>query len=268
MKKLTIQEKKDTAYSVRPNHLEHKEVDMTKRTVDLIANTYWWFDTDADVLVPGCCAKSITDRGPQSKMPGKIKHANHHELKEAYAKPVLIEETTMKGLEVLHANSFFPETQLAEDKLIEYQHEMIDQHSIGFNYLQIEFIEKEAEGWDDVMAKLINPEDAEAAGFMYLVKEVALYEYSNVAFGANRLTPSMGAKSNNPNIKYNNLITKLKALHEGLRSGGDKYLMLIEEKQINQMIYELINPEPSLKDTQLEPSGGDTLDIASLVKNY
>ena len=268
MKQLTRQEKLDTPYAVKANnHLEHKEVDLTKRTVDLIANTYWWFDSDFDVLVPGVVAKSILDRGPDSKAPGKIKHADAHDLRNIVARPTLLEETTFQGMDVLRANSFFPETEKSEAKLIEYQNDMIDQHSIGFRYLNLQFIESEADEWDDVISKLINPETAEDAGFLWLVKEIELFEYSNVAFGANRLTPYLGSKSENKNIQYHNLVSKLDELHKVMRSGGEKDLIRLEELQIKQMIYELYNQEPSPKDTTFEqPPKGDTFDVSKAIK--
>ena len=269
MKQLTRQEKLDIPYAIKANnHFEHKEVDLTKRTVDLIANTYYWFDTDKDVLIPGCCTKSIKDRGPDSPAPGKIKHADHHDLRNIVAKVVLLEETTIDNRFVLHGNSFFPETEKSEQKLIDYQNDLIDQHSIGFAYKQLEFIEAEAEEWDQILATLINPEDAEAKGYLWLVKEIELFEYSNVAFGANRLTPYLGSKSTNKNIQYNNMVTKLDALHAAMRSGGDKYTMMLEEKQIKQMIYELYNPEPSIKVTPSEPTEGDTFDVGEAINNF
>ncbi len=269
MKQLTRQEKLDIPYAIKANnHFEHKEVDLTKRTVDLIANTYYYFDSDRDVLIPGCCAKSIADRGPDSSAPGKIKHADHHDLKSIVGKPTLIEETQIDGMFVLHANSFFPETQKSEAVLIDYQNDLIDQHSIGFNYRQLEFIEAGAEEWDQTLATLINPEDAVEKGYLWLVKEIELFEYSNVAFGANRLTPYLGSKSANKNIQYSNMITKLNALHEQLRSGsGDKYIMQLEKKQIEQMIYELYNPEPSGKPTLKEPDESDTFDLSQAIDN-
>ena len=268
---ISRQEKLDIPYPVKVNnHLDYKEVDMTKRTVDLIANTYWWFDTDMDVLVPGVAAKSIQDRGPQSKMPGKIKHADAHDLRKIVAIPKLLEETTIQGLDVLHANSFFPETTISDNKLIEYQNEMIDQHSIGFRYLNLQFVEAEADEWDEILAKLINPDDAVEKGFLWLVKEIELFEYSNVAFGANRLTPYLGSKSENKNVRYNNLVSKLDHLHQLMRSGsGDKDIIKLEERQINQMIYELYNPEPDPKSTALEqPPKGATFDLDSAIENF
>jgi len=71
---IQIKDKLDIHYAVKGNPFEHKEVDEVKRTVDLVANTYLFYDSDGDVLMPGCAKKSITERGPKSEQPGKIKH--------------------------------------------------------------------------------------------------------------------------------------------------------------------------------------------------
>lgn len=256
-------------YAIKSDNASgHKaEVDQSGRTVDLIANTYYYFDSYADVLVSNCCSKTIAERGPKSDMPGKIKHFANHIIK-GIARPELIEETTLDGMEVLHANSWMSETTEGEQTLIKYNEGLIDQHSIGFRYLNLEWVESDSEAWDEVLKKLINPEDAISAGFMWIVKEIELFEYSSLdGFGANRLTPFLGVKSDNANVHYNNLITKLDTLHKAMRSGsGDKETMNLQERQIKQMIYELYNPEPSLKDTE-KPSGGDTFDVSSAIES-
>ncbi|MBT8490309.1 MAG: hypothetical protein KJN62_04620 [Deltaproteobacteria bacterium] len=250
----------------------HKaEVDTGQRTVDLIANTYYYFDTYGDVLLSGCCAKSIQDRGPQSKSPGKIKHLSNHDLRDGVGRPDLLEETTLSGMEVLHANSWMSETTNGEQTLIKYNEGLIDQHSIGFNYMTLTYLEPESDMWDEIIKKVINPDEAIAAGFMWAVAEIKLFEYSSLdGFGANRLTPFLGVKSDNVNVQYNNLVSKLDALHTAMRSGGDKELMNLQERQIKQMIYELYNPEPDLKDTERQktpPPKKSTFDVGSAITN-
>ena len=140
---MTRKDKLNINYAVKTDVVNnHKEVSMSTRTVDLIANTYNYFDFDQDVLRKGCAAKSISERGVDSKSPGKIKHCMWHDLKQMIAKPTLIEETTMDGMDVLHANSFFPETEKSETELVNYANDMYDQHSIGFQYIDLAFVEK------------------------------------------------------------------------------------------------------------------------------
>lgn len=275
MIRLTQKEFLSMPYAVKSDQIsEHKaEVDSTRRTVDLIANTYYWFDTYGDVLLSGCCAKSIQERGPKSSMPGKIKHLSNHDLKKGVGRSDMLEETTINGMEVLHANSWMSETTDGEETLIKYNEGLIDQHSIGFNYLTLTYLEPESEAWDELLAKLINPEDAIAAGFMWAVPEIKLFEYSSLdGFGANRLTPFLGVKSDNVNVQYNNLIAKLDVLHTAMKSGsGEKDMMILQEKQINQMIYELYNPEPDPKGTPRKkapaPPGKSTFDLNSAIES-
>ena len=260
----------DMPYAVKGNRgvSQKAEVDESQRTVDLIANTYYYFDSFGDVLISGCCLKSIKDRGPKSNLPGKIKHLSNHNLSKGIARIEMIEEAKINGNDVLHGNSWMSETADGEDTLIKYKEGLIDQHSIGFRYINLQWLEAEADEFDDMLKNLINPEDAIDAGFMWIVKEIELFEYSSLdGFGANRLTPFLGVKSENKTVQYNNLITKLDALHVAMRSGGEKETLALQEKQIKQMIYELYNPEPSLKDTLNEPPDGDTFDISAEISN-
>lgn len=256
----------------------HKaEADMTRRTVDFVANTYYYYDSYGDVLVPGCCLKSIKDKGPKSELPGKIKHLGNHDLKNGIGRPDLIEETQLDGLEVLRFNSWMSETVNGENTLQKYIEGIIDQHSIGFRYLNLRFLEPESEDedrrkrWDELLSLLVNPEEAVANGFMWEVKEIDLWEASSLdGFGANRLTPFLGVKSDNVNVQYNNLIAKLDALHSAMRSGGNKDIINLEERQIKQMIYELYNPEPDPKGTPRKSAGAakkEHFDVDSAIKN-
>ena len=274
MIRLTRKQFLDMPYAVKSDHASgHKaEVDSSQRTVDLVANTYYYYDSYGDVLLSGCCSKSIQERGPKSPMPGKIKHLSNHNLHKGVGRSDLLEETTINGMEVLHANSWMSETTDGEETLIKYNEGLIDQHSIGFNYVTLTYMEPDSEAWDDLLKKLINPEEAIAAGFMWAVPEIRLFEYSSLdGFGANRLTPFLGVKSDNVNVQYNNLISKLDALHVAMRSGsGDKETMNLQERQIKQMIYELYNPEPDPKDTPRGSAGAvrkEHFDINSAIEN-
>jgi len=268
---ITRKEKLDMPFAVKADAVSgHKEVDMTKRIVDVIANTYYYFDSDMDVLLPGCCAKSIQDRGPNSDKPGKIKHFSNHDIHKGIGLPKLIEETQLEGKYVLHANSYMSETKDGEETLIKYQEGLIDQHSIGYRYLDIRWLEAESAEFDDMLKYLINPEEAIDAGMMWIVKEIMLYEFSSLdSFGANRLTPYLGVKSENKIVQYNNFIGKLEALHQAMKAGvKDKDIIEMQELQIKQMIYELYNQEPDLKGTLNGPPDEPTVDIINTINNH
>ncbi len=174
----TIQDKKDIPFGVKANCVQHKS-QTDGRTVDIVANTYNFFDSDWDVLVPGCCAKSIKERGPKADGV-KIKHLSNHNLTKGVGRIELLEETKIDGNDVLHANSWMSETSDGEETLTKYKEGLIDQHSIGFRYLDLQFLESESEEFDKVLKDLINPEEAERVGFIYLVKEIQLFEFSSL----------------------------------------------------------------------------------------
>lgn len=258
--------KLDIPYAVKSNNLEYKEIDLSKRTVDLIANTYYYYDSVGDVLVDGCCSKSIQERGVNSSLPGKIKHLMHHNWDQNIAKPILIEEALINNTKALHAQSYFPETDDAERELIKYQSGMWDQHSIGYRYMNVELVEMKSSNWDEYLKLLINNEDAIEKGFMYIIKEIMLFEYSTVSFGANKLTPYLGSKSANKNVQYNNFCTKLDAIHQAYKAGfKDKYILECQERQVKQLIYELLN-EPE-DETTVRPVKSDTPNYNYLINN-
>ena len=270
MKTLTRKEKLDMQYVVKADGVNGtKEVDTSKRIVDVIANTYYWFDSDFDVLVPGCCAKSIKERGPDSSLPGKIKHLSNHNLSEGIGKIQKLEETTYDGKNVLRAESYMSETDKGEETLIKYQEGIIDQHSIGFRYMQLEMLEEGSDEWDKMLTLLINPEEAQKVGMMWIAHELKLYEFSSLdGFGSNRLTEFIGSKSENKNVQYSNLVLKLDTLHNEMKVGSkDKYKLELQEQQIKQMIYELYNQEPSVKDT-VRPPKIDTFDSINSINNH
>lgn len=248
--------KMETFYKVKDNYKTvTKDVDMTKRIVQSVPNTYNFFDSDMDVLLPGCAAKSIKESGPDSNGNAKIKNVKDHVISDRIGKPMLIDERKIDGINLMYAESKMLTTTLGDDMLIEYQEGVIDQHSIGFQYLDLEFITADAKEWKTWVSKLINPEKAEESGFMFLVREIKLYEWSPVSFGANELSPYLGVKSGNKEgylLKINN---RLDLLEKQLRSGKQSdYAMLdyeLEVKQLKQIISELFNQEPSIKDTLL-----------------
>lgn len=232
-----------------------KDVDMTKRTVKSIPNTYLFFDQDQDVLLPGCCTKSILERGPDSVGDAKIKNVKGHVIDMRIGKPTIIDERAMDGRKILYGESKMLTTTLGNDMLIEYQEGVIDQHSIGFRYVDLSFVSQDDAEWSKFASMIINPADAEAAGYMFLVKEIELFEWSPVSFGSNKLSDYLGVKSDNKPGMMLKINDRLDLLEKQLRSGKQSdYAMLdyeLETRQLKQIIVELFDQEPSIKDTLL-----------------
>ena len=79
--------KMGTFYKVKDNfETITKDVDISKRTVISIPNTYNFFDSDADVLLPGCAAKTISENGPNGNGSAKIKNVKDHNISQRIGK--------------------------------------------------------------------------------------------------------------------------------------------------------------------------------------
>lgn len=240
------QDKLNIHYKVKSNLATYKELDESQRIVKLIANTYNYYDFDGDVLRLGCSKRSIDNRGAKSKAYDKILHAKDHDLTQLPGKSILETETFINGNPVLYCETKLSESQDGEDLLIKYKEEIYNQHSIGFKYIQIEYIEDESSEWDIFIKDLINPEDAIDAGFGWDVKEINLFEYSTVALGANKLTPYLGVKSTDKLIQLSNLNMKVDALFNKAKQGiNNKDIFNLQVLQLKQLIEETLNPSES-----------------------
>lgn len=257
-----------------------KQVNMDERTVEFIANTYFFIDSDQDMLIKGCAVKSINDRGPQSKAVAKIKHQSDHVLntKNVVGRLDVIEEREMDGKTVLFCASHIPGTSKGNDDLINYQEEVYDNHSIGFRYKQLvravkeSTNENERKAWEEFYPLALNPEKADEFGFFWVVKEIELFEVSVVSYGANELTPTLGSKSKDANNKIkSNLIERLDELTIQLKSSvetkAQSKQIEMEVLQLKQIITDLKLVEPSKKGTPIEPSNNDTTEEESKTIN-
>ena len=253
----TEQDKKSIHYKVKPFGLSKgaiKDVDTVGRIVTGFYNTSNFFDEDYDVMMPGAAKKSIKERGPKSEAVGKIKHALNHDLTRLPGTIQVLEEKEVDGITGIYFETKMTNTALGNDTLQNYLEKVYDNHSIGFRYMQVEHIDRAAKGWDRALENIVNPEKAIDAGFMFLVKEIALYEGSTVAFGCNSLTPFLGVKSGKKE-SYRIALTKRIDMLEGtLRSGiqSDEMMKIfeIQAMQLKQMIFELTDNLPA---KEIEP---------------
>ena len=254
-----------------------KDIDLSKRIVTGFYNTYNYFDSDYDVLLSGSAKKSIAERGVGSNATAKIKHALFHDLTKLPGKIQVLDERTidLNGMKItgIYFETKMLDTTDGNDTLIKYQEEVYDNHSIGFRYLDLEYIDKESEMWDTYLSILLNPEDADNAGFMYIVKEIKLYEGSTVAFGANQLTPFLGVKSQDRELLKMKVFERVDKLYKQLKVGtvSDESMKMFELQcmQLKQLYLEISDVKPSIKDTLVKPSKKDTeLDLDIVIANY
>ena len=229
----------------------------------------------------GAAKKSIEERGVNSNAVAKIKHALNHDLTTLVGKLQELEETTKNGITGIYFESKIANTTLGNDTLINYKEGIYDNHSIGFKYNQLSLIESEKNpvAWNEVVSKLLNPEDAEMMGYLYLVKEINLFEGSTVAFGANSLTPFLGVKSGSKESMTLALVSKLNQLEHTVKNGMQSEDMLstfeLQIKQFKQILKEIEVAETFDKSTLAKvPSEAKSsepikpkFDIQQIIKN-
>lgn len=273
-------DKKAAHYSVKSASANILDVSTSSRIVTGFFNSYNFFDSDKDVLIMGCAKKSIDERGVNSTAVAKIKHALNHDLTTLVGKLQVLEETTKNGITGIYFESKIANTTLGNDTLINYKEGVYDNHSIGFKYNQLTLIdsEKNSVAWNEVVSKLVNPQDAQAVGYLYLVKEINLFEGSTVAFGANSLTPFLGVKSGNKESITLALDSKLNQLMHTVKNGSQSDEMMftleLQIKQIKQVLKEIEVAEVFNKSTLAEVPNEvkrsepvQKFDINSIIKN-
>jgi HK97 family phage prohead protease len=274
-------DKKSAHYSVKSADANILDVSTSSRIVTGFFNSYNFFDSDKDVLIMGAAKKSIEERGVNSTAVAKIKHALNHDLTTLVGKLQVLEETTKNGITGIYFESKIANTTLGNDTLINYKEGIYDNHSIGFKYNQLSLIESEKNpvAWNEVVSKLLNPEEAEKYGYLYLVKEINLFEGSTVAFGANSLTPFLGVKSGSKESMTLALVSKLNQLEHTVKNGMQSDEMLstfeLQIKQFKQILKEIEVAETFDKSTLAKvPSEAKSsepikpkFDINSIIKN-
>jgi HK97 family phage prohead protease len=274
-------EKKAAHYSVKYADANIIDVSTSSRIVTGFFNSYNFFDSDKDVLIMGSAKKSIEERGVNSTAVAKIKHALNHDLTTLVGKLQVLEETTKNGITGIYFESKIANTTLGNDTLINYKEGIYDNHSIGFKYNQLSLIESEKNpvAWNEVVSKLVNPEEAEKYGYLYLVKEINLFEGSTVAFGANSLTPFLGVKSGSKESMTLALVSKLNQLEYTVKNGMQSDEMLstfeLQIKQFKQILKEIEVAEtfdkPTLAKVPSEAKSSEPIkpkfDVNQIIKN-
>lgn len=162
-------------------------------------------DSAGDILVKGCFAKSINERGPQSDTNRKIAFLWQHDIYDPIGKVLEIEELDDGAYATVQLSNFdaVPNAKRAWYQLNDGD---INQFSFGYQYV-----------WDKM--EYIEEEDA------FLIKEVVLHEISVVTLGCNERTEYMGA---------------VKGLAEAIMRGEK-----VDKEQVKWMLEMLSGAEPA-----------------------
>ena len=147
---------------------EIKDMDSDRMTVTGYFASFGNMDYDDDIIMPGAATKTIAERGPMGS--NEIFFLNQHNYAQPHGKPMVL-EAQERGI---YFESKIAPTSYGRDAMILYAEGIVVQHSIGFSTIKSDYDQQTG---------------------MRMIKEIKLYEGSNVTLGANPETPFMGFKS-------------------------------------------------------------------------
>ena len=186
-----------------------KDIDMKNKIVTGYLSSFDNKDYDNDIILRGAYKKSIAERK------NDIYFLNQHDWKQPHGKFNVLEERE-KGL--YFESTPMIDTSYSMDALKLYEAGIVKEHSVGYQVVKAEFSKKD---------------DAN------IIKEIKLYEGSNVTLGANNNTPFTGFKSYNlkqVNDQYKQI---LKAYRNGTFTDETFGLLEIALKQLQAQMFEL-----------------------------
>lgn len=202
--------------------------DGESRTISGYGAIFNNVDRDGDVLLPGCFAKSIAERGPESDANGKILFLWQHGTDEPLGRITVLREDE-KGL---YFEAVIDEIELGDRCIKQLESGTLNQFSIGFSYV-----------WDAVRYDELR--DA------YIVGEVKLYEISVVSIAANPETEYLGLKGQGHD-PVDDLNAELAAFMKGMPIERQQKLQSIMAKAIS-----LASSKPA-KEPLVEDKQADT----------
>lgn len=162
------------------------------RTISGYAAVFNNKDTAGDILLRGCFAKSIQDRGPESQANDKIIMLWQHQQSEPIGRISVLREDE-KGL---YFEAVIDDVERGNQTIKQLESGTLNQFSIGYSYV-----------WEKCEQSI--------ALDAFLVKEVVLYEISVVSIGCNGETEYLGLKAEG-NDPYEELKNEIETALKGL----------------------------------------------------
>jgi HK97 family phage prohead protease len=162
------------------------------RTISGYAAIFNNKDKVGDILMKGCFAKSIQDRGPESQANDKIIMLWQHDMHEPIGRISVLQEDE-KGL---YFEAVIDDVERGNQAIKQLESGTLNQFSFGYTYV-----------WE----KCEYDNEREAL----IVKEVVLYEISVVSIGCNGKTEYLGLKAEGED-PYERLKNEVESTVKGL----------------------------------------------------
>lgn len=179
---------------------EIKSVDSETRIATGYLTSFGNLQDDGDVLIKGCFAKSIQERGPDSKTARKIAYLFMHDMKDPIGHFKVLREDDYG----LYFEAYIDKIPQGDRVLEQYKSGTLNQHSIGLRYV-----------WDKCQwGEWTLPDGTTTDAF--ICYELLLFEGSVVTMGADENTPFTGMKSENIESERNALVRETERILKGL----------------------------------------------------
>lgn len=222
------------------------KADSSSRKISGYGAIWGNVDDAGDMLVKGCCAKSIQERGPGSSTNRKMVFLWQHETDEPLGRLTKVVEDE-KGL---YFEAELDNIQQADEALTQIKSGTLNQFSIGYNYV-----------WDK--CEWIS-NDKTGDGYL-LVKEINLFEISVVTFGCNEETGFEGMKGS---AKHTEIVTEMAKVLFAIdaESKNLPFATTLKVKQLLSKYIALSEAEPGPSTPTKEPQKKKGVDFSLLTK--
>ena len=201
------------------------------RTISGYAAVFNNKDKAGDILIKGCFAKSIQDRGPESQANDKIIMLWQHDQHEPIGKITKLVEDE-KGL---YFEAFIDDVERGNQAIKQLESGTLNQFSIGYSYV-----------WE--RCEYDNERDA------FIVKEVVLYEISVVSIGCNGETEYLGLKAECAD-PYEEMKNEIESIVKGLNIRKKEEIYTIVRKALSLGQFK---PDTPIAEQPLEDVKADT----------
>lgn len=179
---------------------EIKSVDSETRIATGYLTSFNNLQDDGDVLIKGCFAKSIQERGPDSKTARKIAYLFMHDMKDPIGHFKVLREDDYG----LYFEAYIDKIPQGDRVLEQYKSGTLNQHSIGLRYV-----------WDKCQwGEWTLPDGTITEAF--ICYELLLFEGSVVTLGSDENTPFTGMKAETIESERNALIRETERILKGL----------------------------------------------------
>lgn len=197
------------------NKAAGEESDPNILHIKAVINTTNILDSHGDVHLPGLWSKSLQENKrilmlQEHNLSFKTILAKGADL-NAYTKSMTWKELGFDATGKTEALVF--DATLYRSKSAEmfdlYKNNEVDSHSVGMRYIKVllainnKDYGNEYEMWEKYINDVVNKEQAEQRGYMWLVKEAQVIEGSAVPLGSNFVTPTISVSKSEPDNTLN-----------------------------------------------------------------